>query len=285
MAKIAILYICTGNYSIFWEGFFKTFEERFLPNTEKHYHVFTDSDKINENICERVYIHELAPLPWPLVTLLRFHTFLSIEEKLRQYDYCVFFNSNFECEMIITEDEFLPQEENGEEIVVAKHPGYINSFPAFYPLERRKMSKAYVPYNNGKYYCIGALIGGTSESFLKMSRILRSAIDEDLKNNIIANWHDESHFNRYIIGRTDLKILEPSFCYPWPAERYKPVYLCKIRTISKEDKFDIETFKGQYAKKKPFILHRVIKKLLSYIIPLFLFVFDTIAGKKVKPYE
>ncbi|MBQ7155230.1 MAG: hypothetical protein IJR85_06720 [Synergistaceae bacterium] len=40
--SIGILYICTGNYCRFWEGFHKSFEEKFLPDTVKNYYVFTD---------------------------------------------------------------------------------------------------------------------------------------------------------------------------------------------------------------------------------------------------
>lgn len=43
MKKIAILYICTGKYDIFWEDFYKTSEKYFLNNSEKHYFVFTDA--------------------------------------------------------------------------------------------------------------------------------------------------------------------------------------------------------------------------------------------------
>lgn len=34
---------------------------------------------------------------------------------------------------------------------------------------------------------------------------------EDLDQNIIALWHDESHLNKYVLDRTDVKILPPYF--------------------------------------------------------------------------
>lgn len=42
--KIAILYICTGKYNQFWDGFYKSSEEYFLKGkAEKEYFVFTDN--------------------------------------------------------------------------------------------------------------------------------------------------------------------------------------------------------------------------------------------------
>jgi len=285
MSKIAILYICTGNYAVFWKGFFETFDEKFLPDTEKHYHVFTDSHEITGQECPRIHIHELAAQPWPLITLLRFHTFLAIENELRDYDYCVFFNSNLECNEVISEDEFLPKRELGETLIAARHPGYVTSSPLFYPLERRKQSKAYIPYNCGKQYCIGALIGGETAAFLEMSAALKNAINEDLKNNIIAKWHDESHLNHYICGRKDYKLLECSYCYPWPSEHYKPDYPCKIRTVSKEDKFDIKTFKGQNKHtKKHCMLYRAARKVLRTMLPVLGFIIDSMTEGLTK-YE
>ena len=43
MLKIAILYVCVGSYTVFWDDFYKSFEEKFIPNAVKEYFVFTDS--------------------------------------------------------------------------------------------------------------------------------------------------------------------------------------------------------------------------------------------------
>ena len=45
--KIAILYICTGKYNIFWKDFYTSCEKNFIPNSEKHYFVFTDAENID----------------------------------------------------------------------------------------------------------------------------------------------------------------------------------------------------------------------------------------------
>ena len=76
MKKVAVLYICTGKYSILWKEFYESFEKHFLPDCKKEYFVFTDADKI-EYEDNNSSIHRIAQeaLQWPYSTLLRFHMF------------------------------------------------------------------------------------------------------------------------------------------------------------------------------------------------------------------
>ena len=62
--KIAILYICTGKYSIFWEEFYKSAKKNLFPNSEKHFFVFSDaSPKLFSNE-DTSYIYQ-QKLGWP----------------------------------------------------------------------------------------------------------------------------------------------------------------------------------------------------------------------------
>nr|WP_241879702.1 hypothetical protein [Psychrobacter sp. PraFG1]UNK06540.1 hypothetical protein MN210_06655 [Psychrobacter sp. PraFG1] len=66
-------------------------------------------------------------------------------------------------------------------------------------------------YGEGKYYFTGALNGGKSEAFLDLCHTLYNNTQSDLKQDIIALWHDESHLNKFALGREDIKILPPYF--------------------------------------------------------------------------
>ena len=240
---IGILYICTGPYVLFWEDFYKSFEKNFLNHTEKTFFVFTDSNHVYADQQDNVKLIHINNLPWPLITLLRFDTFLSIEDDLQKCDYLMFSNANIICYKQIREEELLPREKKGENLFVTYHPGYYGKKPFEYPYDRNKKSLAYIPWNCGKRYVIGAMFGGRRENFIEMAKILKSNIEEDLKKNIIARWHDESHLNRYIVCRKDVRYLSPSYCYPYgmPANYEK-----KIFAVSKQSKFDVKSFKGNY---------------------------------------
>ncbi len=266
---------------MFWEDFYKSFEEKFLPNTEKRYFVFTDSYEITSSEEKRIKVTRIENQPWPLITLLRFETFLRIEEELMKCDYLMFSNANIVCDLEISEEEFLPR--NNEKIFVTTHPGYYGKKIIDFPYDRNKKSLAYVPWNCGEIYVIGAMFGGTSDGFINLCKKLKSNIEEDLKNNIIATWHDESHLNRYIIGRDDVRILSPEYCYPYGM---KVKYKKKISAVSKQAKFDVKSFKGQYDKKS-----NAIRKVCGKIkrkVKLkehLLYLRDALLGEKIKNTE
>jgi hypothetical protein len=66
MKSIAVLYVCTGDYVMFWEDFFKSAEKNFAPESRKEYFVFTDSKNIyGENKFENIKRIYQPNLGWP----------------------------------------------------------------------------------------------------------------------------------------------------------------------------------------------------------------------------
>lgn len=210
MNKIGILYICTGNYDVFFNEFYHTAEKFLLPNSEKHYYVFTDS----QNIINTPNIHKIyqEKLGWPKDTLMRFHLFLNIENQLNECDYLFFFNANYTFTELINESEILPNSEHNF-LVGQIHPVAYHKKRNEFPYEKNPLSTAYIPNNRGKYYFAGGLIGGRTKEFLAMCHVLKNNIDVDFENNIIAQWHDESHINQYY-STNEPKKLHPGYCYP-----------------------------------------------------------------------
>lgn len=210
--SVAIIYICTGQYAHFWREFYISLENHFLKKSNIEYFVFTDAERIyGEDQNKRIHKIHQENLGWPGNTLFRFKMFMSISEKLLLFDFCFFFNANIVFCEDICEEEFLPIE---AKLLMVQHPGYFKSNRFKFPYERKKESKAYIPYGKGDVYVYGAINGGHIDSFLKMSRELATNIDYDLQNGFVAKWHDESHLNNYVWKNGDYKLLSPAYAYP-----------------------------------------------------------------------
>lgn len=236
--RVAILYICTGKYVVFWEDFYKSIEKYFLKKSVIEYFVFTDAPKIfDEERNDRIHRIPQENLGWPGNTLFRFRMFNSIREKLAVFDYVFFLNANMVCMKKVTEEEFLPLD---QELLMVQHPGLYKSPARKCPYERRKESLACVSKKQGRDYVYGAINGGKAEAFLKMVGRLEKNIEEDYEKGIIAKWHDESHLNCYIWKNNNYRLLTPAYAYP---EGWKLPFEEKIRVLDKSRKIELDSEK------------------------------------------
>lgn len=246
MQKVGILYICTGQYNMFWKGFFETAEQFMLKNLpyEIHYHVFSDDNSLPYLNHERVHYHFQEKQGWPWPTLLRFRSFYSIKDELTDYDYLYFFNSNIEFVAPVTEDIIPP---SGKNFTFTHHFAYYQKPEHTHTYDRNPQCTAYIALGTGKHYVSGGCLGGRAKPFLEMSAILDHRIKADLKNNIIALWHDESQINKFVLGRTDIHFIHPGYFYPeiftldFPMickvlEKYKYFPVAKFKSKTKEEK-------------------------------------------------
>lgn len=232
MSKVAVLYICTGRYSIFWKKFFKACEKKFLLDSEKHYFVFTDDQSILNIKDERIHPYFQEVEEWPFPTLKRFEYFLRAKDELEKFDFLVFMNGNLVVKQKIFEKDILPQ--NDEKLFVTQHPGYFASSSKDFPYDRNPECSAYIPEGEGKYYFAGGFNGGKSSDFIKLMELLSENINNDLSKNIIAQWHDESQINRYMYDyRESFRILSPAYLYP---QGWKIPFEKKILILDKNKK-------------------------------------------------
>lgn len=227
--KIAILYVATGRYIAFWEDFYKSCEELFITDAQKTYFVFTDAENIygqeNDNV---IKIHQ-EKLGWPYDTLMRFKMFLTQEEKLKEHDYIFFFNANMKFVQPVGH-EVLPDEEHCG-FVAGLHPGNYRRSIDEVPYCRNEKSLAYIPYGQGKYYVQGCLNGGTRDAYLEFCHTCMENTQKDLDNGVIAEVHDESHLNKYVL---DKNILVLPCNYLYPVGCYYPEYCDDIKIISRD---------------------------------------------------
>lgn len=206
--KVAVLFIATGRYMTFWEEFYAASKQYFLTGHDVHYFLFTDHPEVE--IGDDVTLVRKPFYPWPMETLRRFETFLTVREELQQYDYIYFMNGTL-LPVGPVGQEIFPMDRQG--LMVTLHPGYYQRPRSTYPYEKNGMSRARVLHSEGEYYVAGGFNGGRAEDYLHMCRELADAVRRDLEDGVIAVWHDESHLNKYVIGRHPL-VLSPEYLFP-----------------------------------------------------------------------
>lgn len=199
MKKVAILTISTGKYNQLFNDFKNSVFDKFLPEYEKRIFVFTD-EKYTENT--NVKSIKILHLPWPLNTLLRFNYFNTIQNELKEYDFIYY----IDCDIIVHDyinEEIIPTE---NQIVAAKHYWFENQVGTYETENKNSnacVDKSTLSVGN---YCQACFFGAKSQDFIKMNSILDNNVREDLKKNIIAIWHDESHFNKYILNTPCIRL-------------------------------------------------------------------------------
>ncbi len=193
--RIAILYICTGKYHIFFKEFFDSCEEFFIPDVEKTYFVFSDHKELDKYEHIKFYYKECEGFPND--SLYRFRTFLLAEDELKEFDYIFFFNSNMKFVQLV-DKSVLPVEEDGYLCCLDADYDKVYPHPCFYPYERNKKSAAFIPRGlKGYRYYHGGVNGGRVKEYLEMCHTLKENIDKDYRNGIVAIFHDESHLNKF----------------------------------------------------------------------------------------
>lgn len=203
-ANVGLLIMATGKYSSFVPQLIDSAEEFFCPGHRVTYFVFTDAFfEARENVC-CIYQPRLG---WPFDTMLRSEVYYNNQEMFLEQDYL------FACDadMLFVSD--VGDEILGERTAVI-HPGFFKKHKTVFSYETNLNSLAGVLAGEGTYYFAGGFLGGTRGAFLSLCKTMSENIRADLHKNIIAIWHDESHWNRYCINHPPTVVLTPSYVYP-----------------------------------------------------------------------
>jgi len=201
--KIAIITIATGRYLDFYLELERSIHTYFLKNHDKHIFLFTDRVVYLSDDVTQVSIQNL---PWPLTTLLRFHYFRQID--LSGYDVAFYIDSDMLIVDEINEDIILPKSQFSAVI----HPLKTSSENHF---ETNPLSTACTDATKNTPYYQACFFGGNMNAMCEMFKVLDNNIMVDLRNNIIAKWHDESHFNKYLMDKYVMTLGE-EYAFPDP---------------------------------------------------------------------
>lgn len=239
--KIAILYICTGKYNQFFEGFYESAMKFFMTKHEKTFFVWTDNDHIADGLPNVRVVHKECA-GFPADSLFRFEMYLQVEEELKKYEFIYFIQANA-LFLQPVEDELLP-DESGLSFAIWGGP-MLKKPVCLYPYERNKKSLAYVaPYGNNYIYYMAGINGGRAKEYIELARTLAANIRDDYNRGIIAKVHDQSHINAYLRSHK-CKIITPEYCWPeeWKSEfSPKMIFRDKVKVdpyFNKGRKFDL----------------------------------------------
>jgi hypothetical protein len=212
--KVAIAFIGTSKYLNFLPQYYEKIHENFLPNTEKTFLVFTDGEG---DFPEDVKVYPQEHLEWPYITLNRFEILNKAREEISNHDWLVFFDADTLVVGKVLEEDFF----SDKPLFGVWHPCHNLGMPPHNKLpgafETNPLSLAYVDMQkeSPELYYQGCLWGGKVPEVLEMIDELQDRTNKDLKNNVIALWHDESHLNKYFIeNKNKVNLLGPEYAYP-----------------------------------------------------------------------
>ncbi len=220
---IGLLLLATHQYKQFVQPLLNDVKKYFLPNHKIEVHLFTDDISMPTEGDERVSIHkELIPsYRFPIITLYRYKIFLS-----KLYENCDYlFYLDVDMSIVdIVEDEILG------DIVCVSHPGFHQNEGGSWC--DNKESNAYTFIQHRDIYAAGGFQGGRRDIYYDAMRWMKLGIEDDEKRNVLAEWHDESFWNKFLSTRDHRfeVILDPSYCMveqkelreQWGIDYYEP---------------------------------------------------------------
>ena len=212
--KVAIIFIGTNKYLDFLPTYYEGIEKHFLPNSEKTIFAFTDGEL--DDTPDNIKVYHQEHLEWPYITLKRFEILNKARADLDSMDWLVFLDADTRVVDTVTEEEFFSDKpyfgvhHPCHALKMQPHTEYPGAF------ETNTDSRAGVTEEDDtSMYYQGCLWGGRVPEVLDMIEELDSRVEEDLSNDVIAVWHDESQLNKfYSEVKEDVHLLGPEYAYP-----------------------------------------------------------------------
>ena len=230
--KVAIIFIGTNKYLDFLPTYYENIEKYFLPNSEKTIFAFTDGEL--DDVPDNIKIYHQEHLEWPYITLKRFEIINKARADLDSMDWLVFLDADTRVVDTVTEEEFF----SDKPYFGVHHPCHAlkmqphTEYPGAFETNTNSRAGVTEEDDTSMYYQ-GCLWGGRVPEVLDMIDELDGRVEEDLSNDVIAVWHDESQLNKfYSEVKEDVHLLGPEYAYPEVFQEYcnfepKIVHLAK----------------------------------------------------------
>lgn len=210
--RIAIVYLAIGKYDVLWDEFYQSCEEYLFPDAEKHYFVFTDSERLLTMELANVSLSFLKDNGWAMNTLAKCDCMLSVRDQLETFDFLFYINANYVILKPVYCDEILATAANNY-LSVLSFDFLADRHPDTYTYDRNPLCRACIPYGKGIRYYQASFYGGRVSEVLALATWCAESTHIDLANGIMALWHDESYLNKFLLDRNP-KIISIAYCKP-----------------------------------------------------------------------
>lgn len=202
--KIGLVVAATGKYRRFVTALWLSAQKNWLQGHSRTLYLLTDVPV--DNLADSITCF-MGHERWPGPTLHRYRCMVAHENILRQCDYLYMCDADMAVIGTVG-DEILG------DLVATIHPGFFRRPPDQCTYDRNPQCGAYVPFNTSGRYYAGGFQGGQTSAYLEAVSEMARRIEKDEERGIIPLWHDESHWNRYLIDFPPTVELSPSYCFP-----------------------------------------------------------------------
>ena len=165
--KICILTVATNKYLQFVESLLNDIEKNFLNGHDIQCLLFTDHEV---ETSDNVKVSQIEHKPWPEPALKKYNYINSKAEYLKDFDYLYLFDADVGIVDKVGEEVL-------EDLVGVLHPYKFFEPKDIYPYEKRKESTAYVPDENHNRYYAAAFVGGKTQTFLEMAKVISKRVN------------------------------------------------------------------------------------------------------------
>ncbi|XP_006871614.1 PREDICTED: histo-blood group ABO system transferase-like [Chrysochloris asiatica] len=239
-ATIGLTVFAVKKYVIFLSSFLKSAESFFMVGHRVNYYVFTDLPhtvpRVHLQNGRQLFVLKVRNYTrWQDISMHRMEIISNFSKQRfqREVDY-----------LVCSDVDMKFRDHVGVEILSSLfgtlHPGFFGHSRQSFTYERRALSQAYISQDEGDFYYIGALFGGTVQEVYRLTKACHEAIMTDKGNNIEAVWQEESHLNKYLLYYKPTKVLSPE--YMWDNRmllQMTPIQLLQWNMVIRKKRFVI----------------------------------------------
>ena len=215
MKKIAISFWATGNYLNFFTNWYPSFEDKFLPNAQKHYYVFTDGDI--DGCPDNVTIVKIPDYGFPETFNMTFEKLYELKDVISDYDWFLSIDADMMMADTVTYEEFF---DDSKSYIGVHHPCHFlgmsghTEVPGSFDVNPDSNASVKDIIDMSVYHQ-GCIWGGKVSSVFDMIKCLNDWTKDDLSRGVSARFYEESYLNKWFtLKKEETHTLSSSYAFP-----------------------------------------------------------------------